>query len=122
MNFDMRIWITITLIVELVVGLILLIFPEMVPQLKGVEGMGLTMSRMYGSAAISIAVLCFWTLRYFKVEGVIGLFLHVMIAFQFLVIVAAVISFVKGESVDAGPILLHSVFLIGYIFFYFKRR
>ena len=118
----MRIWIIITLIVELLVGILLLTFPEIVPQLKGVEAMGMTMSRMYGAAAITIAVMCFWVLRYFKVEGVVGLFLHVMIAFQFLVIVASVISYVKGESIDAGPILLHSIFLIGYIFFYFKRR
>ncbi len=118
----MKIWIILTLIVELVVGLLLLTFPEIVPQLKGAEGTALAMSRMYGAAAITIAVLCFWTLRYYTVDGVVGLFLHVMIAFQFMVIVASVISYVKGESVDAGPIILHSAFLIGYIFFYFKRR
>ncbi|MEE9374225.1 MAG: hypothetical protein V3V00_14320 [Saprospiraceae bacterium] len=118
----MKIWIILTLAVELVVGLILISFPEIVPQLKGVEGNGLTMARMYGAAAIVMAVLCFWTLRYYALDGVIDLFLHVMIAFQFLATTAIVISYVKGENVDARPILLHSVFLVGYIYFYIKRK
>lgn len=118
----MKVLIILTLIVELVVGLILLVVPDIAPQLSGVDGAGLTMSRMYGAAAITMAVMCFWTLRYYKLDGVVDLFLHVMIAFQFLVIAATVISYIKGENSDAAPILLHSGFLIGYIFFYFKRR
>ena len=118
----MKILIWITLVVELVVGLALLIIPNMAPQLVGVEGMGLAMARMYGAAAIVIAVLCFWVLRYYKSAEAVGLFLHTMIAFQFMVIVAMVISYVKGENLDIAPIILHSVFLIAYVFYYFKKR
>jgi len=118
----MKILIWLTLVVELLVGLLLLFVPSLAPPLVGVEGMGLAMARLYGAAAVTIAVLCFWAIKFYDSSAAVSLFLHTMIAFQFLVIVSLVISYVKGDNLDLGALLLHSVFLIAYIYFYIKKR
>ena len=113
----MKIFILVTGILELLVGSILLINPKLMQAYKNASNSLITSARMYGAAAVSIAVFALLVVFDFDNTVLHKPFLIVFGVFHFLVSLSVVISFYSKQTRDLKIALLHGLFFILTLYF-----
>lgn len=115
----MKLFILITGIGEILIGLVFLLKPTLLPHLKKASNIGLTAARMYGAAAISIGTFAGIVGVHFDVVELHRPFLMVFLVFHTLVALAIIISNMAGEKADSKIAILHSVLAVITAYFLF---
>ncbi|MBL6649554.1 MAG: hypothetical protein ISP56_04745 [Flavobacteriaceae bacterium] len=113
----MKIFIIITGFLELLVGLILIINPKIISAYKNASNSLITSARMYGAAAISIAVFAFIIVTDFENSVLHKPFLIVFGVFHFLVSISIIISFYLKQTRDLMIAVLHGLFFFITLYF-----
>lgn len=113
----MKIFILVTGILELLVGSILLINPKLMQAYKNASNSLITSARMYGAAAVSIAVFALLVVLDFDNTVLHKPFLIVFGVFHFLVSLSVVISFYSKQTRDLKIAFLHGLFFILTLYF-----
>ena len=113
----MKIFILVSGVLELLVGLILLINPRLMGAYRKANNSLITTARMYGASAFSIAIFAIYVVVNFNTEALHSPFLIVYSVFHFLVALAIIISFYLKQTRDLKIAILHWLFFIISMYF-----
>ena len=116
----MKNFILISAIIELFAGLILFFAPQIVPDLAAGESSHLAMARMYGAAALGLAVFAFLVWRKRDDENLVKIFLPVFLVFNFAAFIGILSSFLAGVFANPGGALLHLILGIFSAYYFIK--
>lgn len=106
----MKLFILITGILELLVGLAMLINPKIIPSYKKADGALITAARMYGGAAFSIAIFALLVVSEFENQILTEPFLLIYIIFHTAVALAVLMSFVSKQTREINIGFIHGLF------------
>ena len=115
----MQLFILITGIAELLVGLVLFVSPKLVPQFAKSAPLTRATARMYGAAAITIGVFAAMVGFNFDQTAWHQLFLIVFLVFHSLVALSVFIAIQLGEPADSKIAVLHVLLALGTAWFLF---
>ncbi len=115
----MKLFILLTGIGELLVGLLMLLKPNAIPQFAKASPITRATARMYGAAAIAIGVFAVLVATSFEQIALHQPFLTVYLVFHALVALSVFIAIRSGESADMKVGILHAVLAAGTAFFLF---
>ena len=113
----MKLFILITGLFELLVGLVMLINPKIIPSYSKANGALITAARMYGAAAFSIAIFALLVVSDFANETLHKPFLIVYFIFHFALTISILISFINKQTREINIGIIHGLCAI--ITFYF---
>ena len=115
----MKLFILITGIGELLVGLLMLIKPSLIPQYAKASALVRSTARMYGAAAITIGVFALMVGFNFSEVAWHEPFLTVYLAFHTLVALSVLIAKQSKEPADSKIGILHLVLAVVTAYFLF---
>lgn len=113
----MKLFILLTGLGEILVGLTMLIKPKLIPQFAKASSTAITTARMYGAAAISIGVFALLVWDRFNNVILHNPFLIVFLVFHVLVALAVFISVKSGETKDSKVAILHTILALATAYF-----
>lgn len=116
----MKNFVLISAIIELVAGLILFFAPQIVPDLAAGESSHLAMARMYGAAALGLAVFAFLVWRKRDDENLVKTFLPVFLVFNLAAFIGILSSFLAGVFANPGGAVLHLILGIFTAYYFIK--
>ncbi|KRO86421.1 MAG: hypothetical protein O2790_06750 [Bacteroidetes bacterium] len=105
----MKIFILISGLLELLVGSIMLINPKIIPSYKKASGALITIARMYGGAAFSIAVFALLVVFDFENESLHIPFLIVFFIFHLAISLSVLISFISKQTREVNIGFIHGL-------------
>ena len=106
----MKLFILITGVLELIVGLAMLINPKIIPSYKKATGALITTARMYGGAALSIAIFAIYVVSDFENQILTEPFLLIYFIFHTAIALAVLISFVCKQTREVNIGFVHALF------------
>jgi uncharacterized protein YjeT (DUF2065 family) len=118
---SLRPFILITALIEIFVGAGLFIMPEAIPEMAGQSAMALTMTRMYGAAAVAIGYYAFMVWQNFDAGPATG-FLKTFIVFHIGVAVASYFGYSQGIESFIPVMALHTIMALMSIFYFVSMR
>lgn len=113
----MKLFILITGVLELMVGLAMLINPKIIPSYKKAGGALITTARMYGGAAFSIAIFALLVVSDFENQILTQSFLLIYFVFHTAVAFAVLISFISKQTREINIGFVHSLFAVITLYF-----
>lgn len=116
----MKNFILISAIIELVAGLILFFVPQIVPDLAAGESSHLAMARMYGAAALGLAIFAFMVWRKRDDDNLVKTFLPVFLVFNLAAFIGILSSFLAGVFANPGGAILHLILGIFSAYYFIK--
>jgi hypothetical protein len=115
----MKLFILITGIGEILVGLLMLLAPSRVPIYSTASGLARSTARMYGAAAFSIGLFAVLVALHFEVVSLHHPFLIVYLVFHVLVTASILLGRSVGEPGDKNVAILHAVLAAATAYFLF---
>jgi hypothetical protein len=115
----MKLFILITGIGEILIGLVFLLKPTLLPHLKKASNVALTSARMYGAAVIAIGTFAGLVGMHFELVELHRPFLIVFLVFHTLVALSIIISNMAGEKADTKIAILHATLAVITAYFLF---
>ncbi|MEZ4883961.1 MAG: hypothetical protein R3E32_04405 [Chitinophagales bacterium] len=116
----MKLFILLTGIGELLVGLLMFLKPNAIPQFAKASPITRATARMYGAAAISIAVFALLVGTNFEQIELHQPFLTVYLVFHALVAASVFLAIRSGESADTKVGILHTILAVITAYFLFS--
>ncbi len=113
----MKLFILITGIGEVLIGLLMFFKPTVIPLLLKEKGIAFSMARMYGAAATTIGAFAVMVSMYFDRVELHQPFLMVYLVFHTLVAASVLVSIRANEPADSKIAVLHSLLAIGTAYF-----
>ena len=116
----MKLFILITAILEVVAGLLMFLAPKKLPGLQEADARSSTLASMYGAAALAIGFFAFQVWQNFESTALVASFLLTFTVFHAGVMAAAFRGSRNGLKDMTGVAILHGLFLLATLFFYFQ--
>ena len=113
----MKIFILVSGLFELLVGIVLFLNPKLMSAYKNANNALITTARMYGAAAFSIAVFAIYVVLNFDNSVLHDPFLIVYSVFHLLVACSIIISFYLKQTRDLKIAVLHGLFFVISLYF-----
>jgi uncharacterized membrane protein YwaF len=113
----MKLFILITGILELTVGLAMLVNPKFIPSYKKAGGALITTARMYGGAAFSIAIFALLVVSDFENKNFTQSCFFIFFFFHTTVALAVLISFISKQTREINIGFIHSLFAVITLYF-----
>lgn len=118
----MKVFILITAVIELLAGIAMLLVPHLIPDFANANDLSLTLSRMYGGAAIGLGLFALQVWRHMRSQVMQQAFLQSFLIFHLAVSGAAYFGFSNGAFKDPAVAILHLILALVTAYFYFKSR
>ncbi|MFK7908258.1 MAG: hypothetical protein AB8B69_24220 [Chitinophagales bacterium] len=116
----MQVFILLTGIGELLVGLLMFLKPNAIPQFAKASPTTRATARMYGAAAISIGVFAVMVGLHLEEASLLHHFLIIYLIFHILVAASVFLAIRVGESADTKIGILHTILAAITAFFLFS--
>lgn len=117
----MKLFILLNAILELSVGILIAIAPQLIPGMNTDDPMAMTLARMYGAAAIAIGFYALILWKKMPNPMAIKGFFKIISVFHIGVANAAFWGFNAGIADFLGVAILHLVLFLGAVYFIFKN-
>ncbi len=118
---NLKVFVLITAIIELLAGVGMFLVPDMIPMMEGEGPMALTLARMYGAAALAVGYYALMVWKSFAVGPAKG-FCKTFIVFHLGVAVAAYFGYSQGLA-DFLPVMaLHAILGFLSIFYFVSNK
>ena len=118
----MKVFILINVVIELLAGAVMLFAPQIIPDFTTANSLSLTLSRMYGAAAIGMGFFALQTWQHMRSQVMQKAFLQSFTLFHFGVAAAAYIGHSNGAFKDPSVCILHLILGLVTVYFFFKKR
>lgn len=118
----MKVFVLITAVIELLAGAMMLFAPQLIPDFANADALSLTLSRMYGAAAIGLGFFALQTWQHMRSQVIQKAFLQSFTLFHFGVAAAAYMGFNSGAFKDPAVCILHLILGLVTAYFFFKNR
>jgi len=116
----MKRFIFISALIELLAGMVLFFFPQVVPDLAEGQGSHMAMARMYGAAALGLGVFAFQVWRRSDDDRLVRIFLSTFLIFNLGAFIGIFSSFLAGIFANPGGALLHLILGIFSAYYFIK--
>lgn len=116
----MKLFILLTGIFEILVGIVMFTKPELIPQFDGASAIAIATARMYGAAAISMGTFAVMVAQNFNRTEWHQLFLTVYLVFHTTVGAAILIAATTGGDPSTG--ILHIILAAATGYFLYQIR
>jgi hypothetical protein len=117
----MRLFILFNAVLELFVGILMVIAPQLIPGMNADDPMAMTLARMYGAAAIAIGFYALILWKKMPNSMAIKGFFKIISIFHIGVANAAFWGFNAGIMEFLGVAILHLVLFLGTLYFMTKK-
>ncbi|MFT4758320.1 MAG: hypothetical protein ACI9XO_000114 [Paraglaciecola sp.] len=117
----MRNFILLNAILEITVGILMVLAPELIPGMDASDPMAITLARMYGAAAIAIGFYAYKRWKAMPNPLAIKSFFSVLSIFHIGVANAAFWGYSSGISDFLAISILHLVLFMGSVYFMLKK-
>lgn len=118
----MKVFVLITAVIEILAGAAMLFAPHLVPDFANADALSITLSRMYGAAALGLGFFAFQTWQHMRSPIIQNAFLQTFLVFHIGVAAAAFWGYSNGGFKDPSVSVLHLLLALVTAYFFFKKR
>jgi putative intracellular protease/amidase len=118
----MKKFILISMIIELLAGTIMFFAPQVVPDLAAGTSSHMAMARMYGAAALGLAVLAYYTWCNVDNPVLVKAFLAAFLVFNIGAFIGILSSFLAGVFANPGGAILHLILGIFSAYYFIQNN
>ena len=118
----MKVFVLITAVIELLAGTAMLFAPQVIPDFANANAQSITLSRMYGAAAIGLGFFAFQVWQHMRSQVMQNAFLQTFLVFHIGVAMAAYMGYTTGGFRDPSVAILHLILALITAFFFLRKE